>query len=213
MKKILFFGDSITYMNRNYAAEDGEIGTYGNGYVFLAAAELQSKYPNEFQIINRGVSGNRSVDLYARIKKDCWNLQPDLISILIGVNDVWHELSEHNGVEIDRFERIMRTMLKETLEKLPNAKIILIEPFFLHGEAVEYLGYDGFTAVYDYAKVIRALAEEFDLPLVCLQKKFDELSEKYGAKNYLYDGVHPNLAGAKVIAESWLEIFREIEFD
>ena len=77
------------------------------------------------------------VDLYARIKKDVWNLKPDVLSILIGVNDVWHEIGSRNGVEIDRFERVYRTLIKETLERLPDCKIMLLEPFVLKGAATE----------------------------------------------------------------------------
>ena len=133
MKRILFFGDSITDMGWNYYLQSGNPFAYGQGYVLLVGADLLSKFPNEYEIINKGISGHRSVDLYSRIKTDCWNLNPDIISILIGVNDVWHELAYKNGVELDRFENIMRTMLRETIERLPKTKIILIEPFFLEG--------------------------------------------------------------------------------
>lgn len=207
MKRILFFGDSITDMSRNFSANIGDISSYGNGYVFLTATELQSKFPGEYEIINRGISGNRSVDLYARIKQDCWNLNPDVLTVLIGVNDVWHELGNRNGVELNRFENVMRTMLSETRERLPDMQIFLIEPFFLHGTAVEQLGYEGFKSVYDYAKVIKKLSEEFDCVFIKLQEKFNALAEKYGEENYLYDGVHPNLAGAKLISEEWLKVF------
>ena len=76
--------------------------------------------PTKHEIFNRGISGNRVVDLYARIKSDVWNLKPDVLSILVGVNDVWHELDIANGVDIERYERIYGMMLEETLERLPN---------------------------------------------------------------------------------------------
>ena len=194
-------------MGRNRALQGENPFAFGQGYVFLSSAELLSKFPNEYEIINKGISGNRCVDLYSRIKVDCWNLNPDIISILIGVNDIWHELESGNGVELDRFENIMRTLLKETIERLPQTKIVLIEPFFLAGTAVDVLGYEAFSDVLKYAAVIEKLSNEFNLPLVKVQEKFNDLAAKYGAENYLYDGVHPNVAGAKVIADEWLKVF------
>ena len=104
--KILFFGDSITDMSRNRNENAEEIYTYGSGYPMLVASALYRKNPLEYQVINRGIGGDRSVDLYARIKRDVWNLNPDVLSILVGINDIWHELNENDGVELDRFEKI-----------------------------------------------------------------------------------------------------------
>ncbi|MBR4942505.1 MAG: hypothetical protein IKZ28_00600, partial [Clostridia bacterium] len=112
--RILFYGDSITDAGRN-REEWGTEASFGCGYVKYAYPELQKL---GCEVINRGISGNRVVDLYARIKVDCWNFKPDLISILIGVNDVWHELYGENGVEIDRFEKVYRMLIEDTLKKL-----------------------------------------------------------------------------------------------
>ena len=109
--KILFFGDSITDMSRNRNENAEEIYTYGSGYPMLVASALYRKNPLEYQVINRGIGGDRSVDLYARIKRDVWNLNPDVLSILVGINDIWHELNEKDGVEIDRFEKIYAMMI------------------------------------------------------------------------------------------------------
>ena len=205
--KIIMFGDSITDMSHH-----GEIGTvhsYGDGYPFVVCSKMSEECPTEHEIINKGIGGNKTVDLYARIKKDVWNLQPDLLSILIGVNDVWHELGSNNGVELSRFERIYRMIIEDTLEKLPNLKIMLLEPFFLRGSAVEALGFEEFSKVRDYAKVVKRLAKEYKLAFVPLQEKFDEMAQKYGAEYYLYDGVHPSVAGATLIANEWLKAFKE----
>ena len=130
--KILFYGDSITDAMRN--REDlNAISGLGVGYVRSVADKLIGENPNKYKIINTGISGNRIVDLYARIKCDCWNHEPDLISILIGINDIWHELGKHNGVELDRFEKVYRMLIEDTLKRLPNVKIMLLEPFVLEG--------------------------------------------------------------------------------
>ena len=206
--KILFYGDSITDMNRMRDHEDGSVYSYGVGYTNFVVGELTCENPKKYECINRGISGNRVVDLYARIKMDVWNHKPDVISILIGVNDVWHEIYGGNGVELNRFEKVYRMLIEDTKEQLPNVKFILCEPFVLKGSAIEEK-YEAFCEVKKYAAVVEKLANEYGIPFVALQEKFDEAAEKHGAVHYLYDGVHPDVAGGKLIAEEWLKTFRK----
>lgn len=206
--KILFFGDSITDMGRNRECEIGNCWSYGIGYPSVVASKLSEKDPLFYQVINRGISGNRIVDLYARIKCDVWNLQPDVLSILIGINDIWHELSNKNGVDIVRFEKFYRMIIEETKQVLPNTKIMILEPFVLKGVATE-AKFEQFNEIRTYAKVIKKIAEDYNLPFVPLQDKFDEMSNKFNEAIYLYDGVHPNVAGATLIANEWLKVFEE----
>lgn len=203
--KILFYGDSITDMGRSRDFDKKAWG-YGVGYPSFVAGTLLKDEPEKYEFINRGISGNRIVDLYARIKADVWNLQPDVLSILIGINDIWHEIGGKNGVELDRFERIYRMLLQDTKERLPNIKFVLMEPFVLEGEATKD-HMDAFAEVKNYANMVKKLAEEFGAVFVPLQAKFDEAAAKHGAENYLYDGVHPDAAGAKLIADEWLKAF------
>ena len=208
--KILFYGDSITDMNRFRDHEDGSVYSYGVGYPNFVVGELNYQDPTAHEFINRGISGNRIVDLYARVKSDVWNHKPDVLSILIGVNDVWHEISYGNGVELDRWERMYRTMLQETKERLPNIKLIILEPFILEGSATDgEERWEKFQAVKEYAKVAKKLAEEFGAQFVPLQDKFDEAAEKYGYDKVLADGVHPNSFGAALIAKEWLSVFKK----
>lgn len=202
--KVLFFGDSITDMHRN--RDTMGVFSYGNGYVFFATGDLKKADPN-IEVVNRGISGNKVVDLYARVK-DVWNHQPDVLSILIGVNDVWHEISSQNGVEIDRFEKMYRMLIEDTLKVLPKVKIMLLEPFILKGTATE-LNFDKFLTVKEYAKVVKKLSEEYGLFFVPLQEAFEKGAEKNGAEKYLYDGVHPDILGARLIADCWLEVYDE----
>lgn len=204
--KILFYGDSITDMARNREM-DGQAFGYGVGYVNSVASSLKYENPEKYEIINRGIGGNRVVDLYARIKADVWNHNPDLISILIGINDVWHEIYNKNGVDLERFEKVYRMLIEDTKKRLPNVKFILCEPFVLIGRATEEK-YEEFLEVKKYAAVVKKLAEEYNLLFVALQDKLDEAAEKHGAAHYLYDGVHPDIAGGKLIAEEWLKVFR-----
>ena len=201
--RILFYGDSITDAGR-----ENQVGApnvrLGYGYVTYAAGKLLERDLGGYEIYNRGISGNRIVDIYARIKRDCWNLEPDVISILIGVNDVWHEASHKNGVELDRFETVYRMLLEDTKKKLPNVKLIICEPFVLEGSATAEK-MELFSQVKDYAAVAKKLSEEFDAVFVPLQEKYDELGAKYGNDALLGDGVHPTLAGAVVLANEWLK--------
>ena len=208
--KILFYGDSITDAGRDRNA-DYSSASYGHGYPKFVAGELLFEAPEEYQILNRGISGNRIVDLYARVKADVWNHAPDVLSILIGVNDIWHEIDHKNGVDIERFEKVYRMLIEDTLARLSDLKIIVLEPFVLEGTATQGEGrYERFLEVKEYAKVVKKLAEEYGLCFVPLQKKFDEAAKAHGAAYYLADGVHPAVAGAKLIANEWLKAFRDL---
>ena len=207
--KVLFYGDSITDAGRNFSVPYGP-ESYGHGYVKYTAAGLKDRGLTEEEIVNRGISGNRVVDLYARIKVDCWNHNPDLISILIGVNDVWHGIDGENGVELDRFEKVYRMLIEDTKKALPNVKLMLCEPFVLMGSATRE-AFDRFEEVYKYAEVIKGLAKEYGLYFLPLQEKLDKASDAADTMTYLADGVHPAEAGARLIAEEWLKLFDTIK--
>ena len=187
---------------------------YGMGFPAFVAGNLYSEDPTVFEVINKGNGGNRVVDLYSRIKADVRNLKPDVLSILIGINDVWHKISNDNGVEIERYEKVYRMLIEDTKKVLPDVKIILCEPFFTDGAAtIDTPDYPDrhkiFCEVYDYAKVVRRIAQEHDLFFLPLQEKFDEVSKKFAPQYFLYDGVHPSPVGAKIIADEWLKLFKQ----
>ena len=202
--KILFLGDSITDMGRYKDHADGDVFSLGIGYVALTAAKLKYRFPNQCEIINKGVSGNRVVDLYARIKSDVWNLEPDMVSILIGVNDVWHEIGSNNGVDIERWEKVYRMLIEDTKKALPKARLVIMEPFVLKGSATE-AEWSRFCEVKKYAKIARRIAREYKCKFVPLQKDMDEFAAQHGTAIVLYDGVHPDIAGAKIISDNWIK--------
>ncbi len=208
--KILFIGDSITDADRSKERQ-GQVyqgGSQGVGYVYAIASELCGRNPDKYQIINTGINGHRSVDIYARIKKDCWNYQPDVLSILVGVNDVWTELKHTNGVELDRYEKVYRMIIEDTLKTLPNVKIMILGSFIQMGSATEE-HFEDFLIVKEYAKVAKKLADEYGLTYIPLQESIDAYAEKFGCQRTLGDGIHPTLCGARVIADEWLKVFRE----
>lgn len=203
--KILFLGDSITDVGRDRNNPD----SLGSGYPLLISARLGADRPGDCAFRNAGVSGDRSVDVYARIKRDCWNWQPDVLSLLVGVNDVWHELGEdRNGVDAERFRRIYRMLVEDTLARLPEAALLLMEPFVLPGT-----GTSGDWEVFSReaalrARVVREIAGEFHTYFLPLQTLLNDACKRRPAEYWLADGVHPTPAGHQLIADAWLDLFR-----
>ena len=212
-KTILFQGDSITDCGRdrnNYYA-------LGGGYPNFVKAELGVDYPNEYMFLNRGISGDRIVDLYARIKKDFINLKPDYASILIGVNDTWHEVNIENGVATAKFEKIYSMLLDEIFEALPDLKLFLIAPYVLEGSGTcnteeQPDKWAIFKAdVCEKAEVVKKLGKKYNLPVMDLQAEFDKAAESAQNDYWAYDGVHPTACGHELIKRAWIKMFNEIK--
>ena len=207
--RILFQGDSITDANRVRDNND----YMGRGYPALIKATLNYEEPGKYEFSNRGVSGNRVVDLYARLKADIINLKPDLMSILIGVNDVWHEFefeNKPNGVDADKYFKIYSMLIEEVKEALPDIKIIIMEPFTLEGTGNEAYYQEFKKEVTKRAEKARAISEKYGLPFIELQNKFDEAAKLAPNANWLRDGVHPAEAGHELIKREWLKCFKNI---
>ena len=142
------------------------------------------------------------VDVYARIRRDLINLAPDYLSILIGINDVWHELGSRNGVANGKYFKVYCDIVEETLAMCPGVKIFILEPFVLKAAATE-----GAWNVFNSETRMRAesakrVAEKYGLTFVPLQETFDKLLEKAPASYWLHDGVHPTAMGHRVIADA-----------
>ncbi len=206
MLRYLFQGDSITDANRVDIDEGVGSCLFGYGYPILLASEYLKSHKGKIEFINKGVSGDRIVDLYARIKDDIINLKPDIMSILIGVNDVWHELSVQNGVEAQKFEMIYSMLIEEVKEALPDIKIIILEPFVLNGSGTE-MYYDTFREeVQKRGAAAQRIAEKYGLYFVPLQKEFDKASADGDTAYWTTDGVHPNAAGHQLIKEELAKV-------
>ncbi|CAM3745606.1 SGNH/GDSL hydrolase family protein [Marinicrinis lubricantis] len=202
---ILFQGDSITDGNR--ARNDDPNHILGHGYPYMIAGQLGYEFAGKMPLfINRGISGDRVSDLYARWNEDCISLRPDLLSILIGVNDLWRTMKGEPSGVTDRFERAYRHLLEETREVLPDTKLVLCEPFILNvGAPAE--DWNAWKRRMDaYQATTRKLAEEFGAVFVPLQKAFDEACERAGADYWIWDGVHPTTVGHELIAREWLSV-------
>ena len=212
-KIILFQGDSITDCGRK--ADFGR--NLGHGYATLVGAALGAAEPYQYRIVNRGIGGNRIVDLYARMKVDMINLKPDYMSILIGINDVWHEIASHNGVDAEKFELVYGLVIEELLRELPGLKLMLLEPFVLPGSATrsdeENPGrWESFRAETDLRRAaVKRLAEKYNLVFVPLQERFSAANADAPEDGFwLFDGVHPSAAGHELIKQAWLEGFAKL---
>ena len=208
--KILFFGDSITDACRAREKTYVPALDLGCGFVQHVACKLCEKSPTGYEFVNTGIAGNRVVDLYARAATDLWEHKPDLVSILIGINDVWHDMMSEDGADPSRFEHVYRMMLQDTIARLPDTKILLCEPFVLKTGATED-AWEGFTSCAAYRKTVEKLAKEYGLYFLPLQERIDGAAAKYGGEAILFDGVHPTLAGAVLIADEWLKKFETIK--
>ena len=212
-KRILFQGDSITDCGRN---RDDFYGM-GNGYANFVKATLGLDFPEEYEFINRGISGDRVVSVYARIKRDFINLKPDYASIYVGVNDVWHEISQQNGVDTPKFEKIYSMMLDEIIEACPDIKLMLITPFVIEGKGTcndeEHPDrFDRFRSdVDEKIAVVKKLGEKYGLPVIELQPAFDEAMKKAPSEYWTKEGVHPTPCGHEIIKRLWLEAFEKIK--
>ena len=203
--KVLFQGDSITDVNRNRDHQDNANVSValGHGYPLLISSRFRADYPDsDLQFFDRGISGNRVVDLYARWKVDCLNLKPDVLSILIGVNDTWHEFGSNNGVEVPRYETVYRMLLQWTKESLPECKIVLIEPFVGNFGAVTDDWHDEIRA---RRAVVKKLAQEFDCIFIPFQDIMDAKLQQAPYEYWLCDGVHPTIAGHQLLADAWIQ--------
>lgn len=209
MKRFLFQGDSITDAFR---LKDSNLQYFGYGYATMVAGQLHQKHPGQFEFFNRGVSGDRTVDLYARIKKDVINLKPDYMSLLVGVNDIGHDFTQCNGVSPEKYEKMLTMYLSEIQEALPNIKIVILEPFIADGEFTREQGPELRPQIEKVAAAAKRVAEKFNFPFVPLQKTFDAWVQKYGETYVTHEGVHPTNAGHSVIANALVETLEKEVF-
>lgn len=201
---VLFQGDSITDAGRSRetAGTPNVQSTLGGGYAWMAAAGLLTNPHLEgLQVYNRGISGNKVFQLAERWQEDCLDLQPNVLSILIGVNDIWHALNGNYDGTRETYENDYRALLTRTLEALPEVKLVICEPFVLKAGAVNDSWFPEFDG---YRETARSLAEEFRAVFVPFQTMFDAAVAYAAPDHWAGDGVHPSAFGAALMAQHWL---------
>ena len=212
MKTILFQGDSITDAQR--LREDPD--HLGSGYALIVAGILGYNNPGEYKFVNRGVSGNKSVDVAARIQEDIIDVAPDYMSLMVGVNDVWHGIDYNWWATPEDLVKSLAEIIEKTRAACPDVKIMLLEPYILPECSTVSTPekpdkWETFVKEVSLRqKITREIAEKYDVPFVPLQSKFDEVCSVHGVKPYSEDGVHPTPAGHMLIAKAWIEAFEKL---
>lgn len=203
-RTLLFQGDSITDAGRNRTRIGAnDIAALGSGYPLLLAAELLERNPGrDLQIYNRGVSGNRVPDLQARWQADTVALAPSILSILIGVNDIWHGRAKTYVGTAASYEAAYASLLASTRTALPAVQLVVLEPFVLTVGVVDASWFPEFD---DYRAAARRVAKGAGATFVPLHDELQGLAKKSSPAYWAADGVHPTLAGHQAIAHQWLK--------
>jgi len=195
--RILFQGDSITDAGRDRR----DPRHLGYGYPKYAAELIKQKYPDiYFEFYNLGISGNKTDDLAARWQSDCIDINPDIVSILIGINDTWHFTANNKKMPNEYYEKNYRHILQEIKTKT-NAKIIILEQFLVYNPLMTFMRPD----MAEKMEITRKLAREFADEYIPLDGLFAKESVKTSPTLLAEDGVHPSELGAQFIAKHYLE--------
>lgn len=201
---ILFQGDSITDAGRR--RDDRAANSQpalGNGYAWLAASQFLVARPNDhLQIFNRGISGDKVFQLADRWQQDCLDLKPDVLSILIGVNDFWHKHKHGYQGTLAIYERDYEALVKRTKEALPDVRLVICEPFVLKCGNVDETWFPEFDA---YRAAARRVADQAGAEFVPFQTMFDTAVEFAPPQRWAADGVHPTPDGAALMSDWWLK--------
>lgn len=202
---ILFQGDSITDAGRDRNRKmPNTPRAFGAGYAFIAASSLMAARPElDLTVYNRGISGNKVYQLAERWQEDCIDLKPSVLSILIGVNDYWHLRSGRYDGTVEIYENDFRTLLQQTMEKLPSVKLVVGQPFAVPGTSA--VDESWIEPLKGYQEAAHKLAKEFKAIWIPYQEVFDEAINHAPATYWTADGVHPSIPGSQLMAEAWLK--------
>ena len=201
----LFQGDSITDGNRGRTSDPNHI--MGHGYAFSVASRLGADYPEKnLTFYNRGISGNKVTDLEARWQKDTLDLKPDVLSILVGINDSASVVFNRPlVVSPEYYEEVYRSLLDQTKAQFPDVLFVLCNPFNLPVGKVR----DNWGAYHlDLERrqnIVKKLAEEYDTVFVDFQMVFDKACKRAKPEYWMWDGVHPTVAGHELMAREWIK--------
>jgi len=204
---ILFQGDSITDGGRS---RDEDLNhSMGHGYACLIASRVGYEQPEQqYSFLNRGISGDRIVDLFGRWHEDTLNLKPDVLSILVGVNDVGREFSQACGVSAAKYEKVYASLIEETKAQYPDVEIVICEPFILPTGYVKDNWKQWYNEVSLRQEAAKRVSEAYSTIYVPLQEAFNEGCRRADESYWIWDGVHPTPAGHELIANQWLAIMK-----
>lgn len=202
--RVLFQGDSITDAGRDRS----DIRNMGLGYPLFASSVYKAENPcAEVDFLNLGISGDRVVNLQSRWQEDCIGLQPDVLSILIGINDTWRRYDQNLITSCEQFESTYADILEQVKTNLPNTKIILMEPFVLPTPQDRNAWREDLDPKIHAVRRLAAKYADAFIPLdgIMAAAAIDTYPEQWAA-----DGVHPTSDGAALIAKHWLAAFKNV---
>jgi len=199
--RLLFLGDSITDMK--WGRNERDRNHYlGHSYVYLIASRLGVDMPGaQLEFFNRGISGHKVSDLKARWQKDAIDMKPDLLSILIGVNDV------SRGGSLEQWEADYRFILDASRKAKSNLPLVLLDPFVLRSGRLknEDVWKKWRGKVDKYGAVVAQLSKDYGAVHVKTQEVFDAAAKAVSPEHWIWDGVHPLPQGHELIARNWLQ--------
>ncbi|MCK5945509.1 MAG: SGNH/GDSL hydrolase family protein, partial [Planctomycetes bacterium] len=185
-----------------HADQPNDARGLGRGYASLAAAAMMVHHaPAEVRVFNRGISGHKVFQLAERWQQDCLALEPDVVSILIGVNDIWHTRNGNYQGTVEIYERDYDALLARTRAALPDVTLVVCEPFVLRCGAVDESWFPEFD---EYRRASRRVADAHGAIFVPFHSMFEAALQHAPAEHWARDGVHPTRAGAALMAREWL---------
>ncbi|MDD4849321.1 MAG: SGNH/GDSL hydrolase family protein [Gemmiger sp.] len=203
--RVLFQGDSITDGGWVRNADPNHL--MGQSYAYLVASRVGFLAPEKnHEFFNRGISGDSCAKMGGRWQEDTLDLKPDILSILVGINDVGIEANSPRELAYHGMRGMYGYLLNETLQVLPKVRLVMMEPFFLDSGNMERARFARMEeGLQDYRRDVRELAEQYNAVFVPLQSRFEAAAKRMPANYWLWDSVHPTYAGHGLIADAWLE--------
>lgn len=201
--KLVMIGDSVTDFDRARPVGEGLFGGIGKSYVGIVDALINVTYPDKkLRVVNMGISGNTVRDLKARWQTDVFDLKPDYLSVMIGINDVWRQfdspLLTEAHVPLDEYRETIEELVNKTLPGLKG--LILMTPYYIESNKSDQMR----AAMDRYGAVVKEIAKKYNTILVDTQAAFDEILEYYYSAAINWDRIHPNIFGHTVIARAFL---------
>ncbi|WP_304232073.1 SGNH/GDSL hydrolase family protein [Jiulongibacter sediminis] len=205
-KRFLFIGDSITDGNRGRNEDPNHI--LGHGYVFSIASRLGAKYPEKsLSFVNRGISGNTVIDLQNRWVEDCLKHQPEVLTIMVGINDFYFQVKEGRAdCTPQNYDKVYRELLTETKSKLLGVELVIMSPFLLPIGKAHGLLYESHGELFEqYHEASKKVALDFGATFIDLQEMYLKEARNPDYEYWIWDGIHPTYSGHELLTQAWFE--------
>jgi len=202
--KVLFIGDSISDFNRARPVGEGRPESWGTSYVATVGSYLTCMHPEmHLRVVNMGISGNQTRHLVERWQTDVIDQKPDYVSILIGINDVWRQFDvpeiKEKHVSPEEYRENYVKLIEQTLPLVKG--MILMTPYIMEPNKADPMR----ARMDEYTRIVRELAEKYNLVFIDLQEAWDRLFEHMHPMNIAWDRIHPNVIGHMYIAQQFLK--------